>query len=98
MSRWGEKCLNKSKIDSTLAPFLVTVINLGLKILLFISIAGVIGIQTTSFAIILVSISLAIDNAFNKSLGRLASGIILLIFKSFKVGGFNRDQWSDVHS
>lgn len=88
LSRWSKKFFNKSPIDPTLSPFLVKAINLGLKVLLIISVVGLLGIQTTSFAAILVGASLAIGNAFNGSLGNLASGIMLLTFRPFKLGDF----------
>ncbi|MCB9201537.1 MAG: mechanosensitive ion channel family protein [Flavobacteriales bacterium] len=80
------KGLDKSKFDETLKPFLTTVINFSLKVLLFIIIAGQIGVETTSFAAVLVGVSMAIGAAFNGSLGHMASGVMLLIFKPFKVG------------
>lgn len=86
LSRWTKKILDKNKIEPTLTPFIATVINLSLKVLLFISVAGLLGIQTTSFAAILVGVSVAIAGAFNGSLGNLASGVMLLIFRPFKVG------------
>ncbi|MFK8046270.1 MAG: mechanosensitive ion channel family protein [Crocinitomicaceae bacterium] len=80
------KAFDLRKIDETLKPFLLTVIAFGLKILLFISIAGIIGVPTASFAALIAGIGIAIGAAFNGSLGHLASGIMLLIFRPFKVG------------
>lgn len=74
------------EIDTTLRPFLLAVISFGLKFLLFISIAGIVGIPTASFAALIAGIGVAIGAAFNGSLGHLASGIMLLIFRPFKVG------------
>jgi len=55
-------------------------------VLLFISIAGIIGVPTTSFAALLAGAGLAIGAAFNGSLGHLASGVMILIFRPFRVG------------
>ncbi|WP_430408879.1 mechanosensitive ion channel family protein [Kordia sp.] len=73
-------------IDETLRPFLLTLIGFILKIVLLISIAGIVGIPTASFAALIAGIGIAIGAAFNGSLGHLASGVMLLIFKPFKVG------------
>ncbi|WP_459212358.1 mechanosensitive ion channel family protein [Aquimarina rhabdastrellae] len=80
------KAFDKSKIDHTLKPFLVTLVNFLLKVLLFISIAGIVGIPTATFAALLAAIGLAIGGAFNGSLGHMAAGVMLLIFRPFKVG------------
>ncbi|CAM1344672.1 mechanosensitive ion channel family protein [Tenacibaculum amylolyticum] len=73
-------------IDTTLRPFLVTLIGFALKALLIISIAGIVGVPTASFAALIAGVGVAIGAAFNGSLGHLASGIMLLIFRPFKVG------------
>ncbi|WP_241448761.1 mechanosensitive ion channel family protein [Aquimarina pacifica] len=81
-----KKAFDKSKVDSTLKPFLVTLVGFLLKVLLFISIAGIVGIPTATFAALLAAVGLAIGGAFNGSLGHMAAGVMLLIFKPFKVG------------
>ena len=80
------KAFEKSKIDSTLKPFLLTLVGFLLKVLLFISIAGIVGIPTASFAALLAAVGLAIGGAFNGSLGHMAAGVMLLVFRPFKVG------------
>ncbi len=73
-------------VDETLRPFLITLIGFGLKTLVLISIAGIVGIPTASFAALIAAAAFAIGSAFNGSLGHLASGVMLLIFRPFKVG------------
>ncbi|TXE07137.1 mechanosensitive ion channel [Seonamhaeicola algicola] len=73
-------------IDGTLQPFLLTTIGFILKLLLIISIAGIVGVPIASFAAILAGVGVAIGAAFNGSLGHIASGIMLLIFRPFRVG------------
>ncbi|WP_298370260.1 mechanosensitive ion channel domain-containing protein [uncultured Lutibacter sp.] len=80
------KLFEKSRIDETLRPFLITLIGFALKALLFITIAQIVGVPMTSFAVLLGGVGIAIGAAFNGSLGHLASGVMLLIFKPFKVG------------
>ncbi len=73
-------------IDETLQPFLLTTIGFILKLLLIISIAGIVGVPIASFAALLAGVGVAIGAAFNGSLGHIASGIMLLVFRPFKVG------------
>jgi small conductance mechanosensitive channel len=80
------KIFETKHIDVTLRPFLLTLIGFVLKVLLIISIAGIVGVPTATFAALIAGIGIAIGAAFNGSLGHLASGIMLLIFKPFKVG------------
>ena len=80
------KMFESKRIDETLRPFLLTAIGFSLKGLLIISIAGIVGVPTASFAALIAGIGVAIGAAFNGSLGHLASGIMLLIFRPFKVG------------
>ena len=80
------KIFEKRSIDETLQPFLLTSLGFILKLLLIISIAGIVGLPMASFAALLAGVGLAIGAAFNGSLGHIASGIMLLIFRPFKVG------------
>ncbi|WP_282072952.1 mechanosensitive ion channel family protein [Polaribacter atrinae] len=80
------KGFEQTKLDETLQPFLLTTIGFLLKLLLIISIAGIVGLPMASFAALLAGVGLAIGAAFNGSLGHIASGVMLLIFKPFKVG------------
>jgi len=80
------KLFDKKTVDTTLQPFLLTTIGFILKLLLIISIAGIVGLPIASFAALLAGIGVAIGAAFNGSLGHIASGIMLLIFRPFKVG------------
>lgn len=73
-------------IDETLRPFLITLLGFVLKALLIISISGIVGVPTATFAALVAGIGVAIGAAFNGSLGHLASGIMLLVFRPFKVG------------
>lgn len=80
------KLFEKRTLDDTLQPFLLTTFGFILKLLLIISIAGIVGVPIASFAAMLAGIGVAIGAAFNGSLGHIASGIMLLIFRPFKVG------------
>lgn len=80
------KIFEKRTIDKTLQPFLLTTLGFTLKLLLIISISGIVGLPMASFAALLAGVGVAIGAAFNGSLGHIASGIMLLIFRPFKVG------------
>ncbi len=78
-----DKSLNS---ESTLGPFIKSLVSWVLKILLFLSVASMIGIETTSFIAIFSAATLAIGLALQGSLSNLAGGVMLLIFRPFKVG------------
>jgi small conductance mechanosensitive channel len=83
-----KKGLEKSKVDESLKKFLASLISTLLKILLFISVASMIGIQTTSFVAIMGAAGLAVGLALQGSLANFAGGVLILLFKPFKVGDF----------
>jgi small conductance mechanosensitive channel len=74
------------EVDPTLRPFLKSIISIGLKILLILTVAGMIGIQTTSFVAALGAAGLAIGLALQGSLSNFAGGVLILLFKPFRVG------------
>ena len=78
--------LEKQDVDPTVVPFFSKIISVGLKVLVLISVAGIFGIQTTSFIAVIGAAAFAIGLALQGTLGHFASGILLLIFKPFKVG------------
>ncbi len=74
--------------DETLAKFMTSGINILLKVLLVISVASMIGIETTSFIAVLGAASLAIGLALQGSLSNFAGGVMLLIFRPFRVSDY----------
>ncbi|MFO7529254.1 MAG: mechanosensitive ion channel [Marinobacter sp.] len=72
--------------DPTLNKFLCGLIGVILKILLLISVASMVGIATTSFIAIIGAAGLAVGLALQGSLANFAGGVLILIFKPFKVG------------
>jgi len=73
-------------VDESLHPFLKSLAGVLLKLLLFITIAGVLDIDTTAFAATIAAMGLAIGMALQGSLGNFAGGVMILLFKPFKVG------------
>ncbi len=80
------KVLNKRKTDESLKPFLRSMVNMLLKVLLVITTLGMLGIEMTSFIAILGAAGLAIGMALSGTLQNFAGGVMILIFKPFKVG------------
>jgi small conductance mechanosensitive channel len=83
-----EKGMTKAQTDETLMKFFSSFISILLKIILLISVASMIGVETTSFVAVLGAAGLAIGFALQGSLGNLAGGLLILLFKPFKVGDF----------
>lgn len=82
------KTLNKRDVDSSLKPFLTSIVSALLKVMLIISVAGMLGIQMTSFVAVLGAAGLAVGLALQGSLSNFAGGVLILILKPFKVGDF----------
>ncbi len=80
------KAMARRNLDATIRPFLTSLLSVGLKVLLLLSVAGMFGIETTSFIAILGAMAFAIGMALQGSLGNFASGVMILLFKPYKVG------------
>ena len=78
--------MSKQNYDESLEKFLLYLIGWILKIILIISVLGTVGVETTSFAAILAAAGLAIGMALQGSLGNFAGGVLIMIFKPFKIG------------
>ncbi|MFT4754308.1 MAG: small conductance mechanosensitive channel [Salibacteraceae bacterium] len=83
-----DKMMEKRGLDATLRPFLHNLMSWTLKFALFILVAGQVGIDTMSFMAIFGAAGLAIGLALQGTLSNFASGVMLLIFRPFKVGDF----------
>jgi len=82
------KFLNKRSIDDSLKPFLKSIVSVLLRLLLFISVLGLVGIPMTSFVAILGAAGLAVGLALSGTLQNFAGGVMILLFKPFKVGDY----------
>ncbi|AXP81074.1 Small-conductance mechanosensitive channel [Mariniflexile rhizosphaerae] len=80
------KVMTKSSYEESLQKFLINLLSWGLKILLIITLLGTLGVPTTSFAAIIAAAGLAIGLALQGSLGNFAGGVLIMIFKPFKIG------------
>lgn len=80
------RSLEQSGMELSLRKFLVSLASVGLKILLILSVAGMFGVETTSFIAVFGALALAIGMALQGSLGHFASGVMILFFKPYKIG------------
>ena len=80
--------LDKSDITPALRSFVKSMASVLLKIILFISVLGMVGIEMTTFIAMLTAASLAVAMAFNGTLSNFAGGVMILFFKPFKIGDF----------
>ena len=76
------------KIDPSAQSFIRSFISIALKIILGVSLAGYLGLEMTSVLAVLASAGLALGLALQGALGNLAGGMMILIFKPFRVGDF----------
>jgi small conductance mechanosensitive channel len=88
ISRLAVKAMERREIEVSLRTFFKSLIGIGLKIILFILVAGMLGVQTASFVAILGAAGLAVGLALQGSLSNFAGGVLILIFKPYKVGDF----------
>ena len=81
-----DKMMAKKNYDPSLQKFLGNLIGWGLKILLILAILAKLGVETTSFAAIIAAAGLAVGLALQGSLANFAGGVLIMIFKPFKIG------------
>lgn len=88
ITRGTDRLLVKSNVDDSLRPFMKSLVGTLLKAMLVISIMGMVGIEMTSFIAILGAAGLAVGMALSGTLQNFAGGVMILIFKPFKVGDY----------
>jgi len=88
IAKIANRAMERRSLEISLRTFLKSLISIGLKIVLIVTVAGMIGIGTTSFVTILGAAGLAVGLALQGSLSNFAGGVLILIFKPFKVGDF----------
>lgn len=86
--------MHKRMYEPTLQSFLLALVRTTLSVLLILSVIGMLGVNTTSFAALLAGAGIAIGAALNGTLGNLAGGVMMLIFKPFKKGDLIEAQGS----
>jgi len=94
------RAMDRKQVDPSLRPFVVSLVGTLLKVLVVVSVLGMVGIQMTSFIAILGAAGLAVGMALSGTLQNFAGGVMILIFKPFKVGDYIEAQGyaGSVHS
>lgn len=84
--------MNKSKLDEALSKFLISFADILLKLILAITVLSMLGVEMTSFIAVLAAAGFAVGLALQGSLANFAGGVLILLFKPFKVGDFIESQ------
>ncbi len=87
-NRWMRKIMEKAGIEPSLRSFLKSMVSALLKTLLIISVMVMVGIEMTSFIAILAAAGLAVGMALSGTLQNFAGGVMILLFRPFKVGDY----------
>jgi len=87
-----KRILARRDIEMSVKTFVGSLVNVVLTILLIISVVGALGVQTASFAALLASAGVAVGMALSGNLSNFAGGLIILLFKPFKVGDYIEGQ------
>ncbi|ADV49393.1 mechanosensitive ion channel [Cellulophaga sp. E16_2] len=95
VNKMVRKFFIKQDYDPSLESFLQSLISIGLKITLFVLVITQLGVQSSSLVAIIGAAGLAIGLALQGSLANFAGGVLILIFKPFKVGDFIAAQGVD---
>lgn len=82
------RTFERRKVELSVQTFLKSFINILLTIILIVSVISVLGINTTSIAALLASAGVAVGMALSGNLQNLAGGLIILVFKPYKVGDY----------
>nr|HMU06147.1 mechanosensitive ion channel [Saprospiraceae bacterium] len=86
VSKLVQKTMNAKKVDVSLQSFLSSFVKVLLNILLLLTVFGMLGVNLTSFAAILAGLAVGVGAALNGTLGNFAGGVMMLLFKPFKLG------------
>jgi len=85
---FSTKAMNKKGVEPSLQGFLESIISVGLWLCLIIAIINILGIETSSFVALFAGAGVAIGMAMSGTLGNFAGGVMILLFKPYKVGDY----------
>ncbi len=88
LTRLTRKIMDRSKVEATLASFLGDLIFISLMVLVILASLSTLGIKMTSFVAIVGAATLAIGLALQNNLSNIGAGVVLMLFRPFKVGDF----------
>jgi small conductance mechanosensitive channel len=86
INRLAKKIMLKRQLDPTLSKFLADILFWVLRVLLFVTFISKLGIETSSFVAILGAAGLAVGMSLQGSLSNFAGGMLIILFKPFRVG------------
>lgn len=86
ISTIAKKAMASQGLDVSLQGFLGSLVSVALKVMVLLAAAGMFGIETTSFVAIFGALAFAIGMALQGSLGHFASGVLIMVFKPYKMG------------
>jgi|TARA_B100000795_G_C22803069_1_gene443019 small conductance mechanosensitive channel len=84
--------MQKSNVDDSLMLFIKSFLGVLLKLLIIVTVLGMIGVQMTSFIALLGAVGLAVGMALSGTLQNFAGGVMILVFKPFKIGDLIQTQ------
>lgn len=87
-----KRIIDKRNVDPTVSGFLMNVISWLLKLILFIAVVSKLGIETSSFVAVLGAMGLAIGLSLQGSLSNFTGGLLIIMFKPFRVGDYIQAQ------
>lgn len=90
LNRLFARILEKRKVDPSIQSFLKSMVNILLLIMLILAVIGKLGIELTGFAALLASAGVAIGMALSGNLQNFAGGLIILLFRPYKVGTLSK--------
>lgn len=88
VSNFFKKVMTKRDVDPAVTNFVASLVKWGILIMVVIAALGQVGIQTASFVAIIGAAGLAVGLALQGSLANFAAGVLILVFRPFKVGDF----------
>ena len=86
LNRLVRRLMDKRNVDISIKTFVRSLVNILLTVLLIVSVVGALGVETTSFAALLASAGVAVGMALSGNLQNFAGGLVILLFKTYKVG------------
>ena len=95
ITRFLRRYFDRKDYDPTLESFLYSLIRISLKVILIVLVITQLGVKTSSLVAVLASAGIAIGLALQGSLSNFAGGILIFVFKPFKVGDFISAQGID---
>lgn len=86
ITRFSRKIMQRRDVEPTLVKFLSDIVLWGLRVILFIAVISKLGIESSSFVAILGAAGLAIGLSLQGSLSNFAGGVLIILFKPFRLG------------